>query len=699
MISDFQEKLEEPGQQVMPEEGIAPDFNRLKADFEAAITDASDVTNQMRENYETRFGIWAGQSADGKKHSREGANLQPTPWDGASDQKALIVDEIINAKAAMVCTAFQRSNMVAVPVEGTDMARAKVVSSFMKWLVSTQIPHMDREVELLAQYILEKGVALTGQFWEVCQEKSLEFIRLEEVEKQVPGITEVLADPALEDSIIGLILEQFPLASKRKAKAMIKELRETGKTSVPVLMPEYSRPVLKAFNLDEDIFIHPSATDIENAPGIYRVQYYTPAQLRGLAQAEGWNSDWVEHAIETAKGHRLTLLPETGSGNRGLLSEPDRYNNLVGVVYAYEKLADEDGVTGIYLSVFNPQLPPSDKHNGYAHFGLLGYKHGQYPFVLHRREYLSRRLHDSRGVPEVGKPYQDIIKATRDARIDASSLSVLPPMMYPQGRPPSVWGPGAKVPYRRDPKEYQFADRPTYDVTNTEVEKTALGSVREYFGIATPDADAALIGMKQQFEVNRFLKSLSFALRQVWSLYQQYGKDDVYFRVIGVGGQDMLRFEKGDPRESYDFFLSFDSIVFDREAAGEKLEAIAKVVATADRYGQVDYAEFLPLMLEAIDPAVAERIVLPKETASQKSVKEYQDLFTKAFVGIDVDISEGMPPEIGLQTLQQYVQAPEVQQRMQNKDDPLGGRLEKLAKQMQHTIAQRENAKIGRLGA
>lgn len=708
MIEDYREKLSEPGQQVMPEDGDAPDFNRLRDDFEHAVTEGSDIVNQLRTNYDTRFGIWAGQSSDGKKHAREGAKTLPTPWEGASDMKALVVDEVINAKVAMKCTSFRRANLVAVPVEGTDMARAKVVGNFMKWLVHTQMPHLDREIELLAQYIEEKGFALTGQFWETCQEKTLEIITLEQLQGyfeqqgvQPDQVLAMLKEPELQDAFVQQILGAYPGTSEKKAKRMIRELVKKGETSVPVLLPEYSRPVLRTFALGEDAFISPSATDIESAPGIYRIQRYTPAQLRGFVAAEGWDSGWVEAAIEKLKGKGIgVMLSESLIGqSRGLIDDADVDDGLITVVHAYEKLTDEDGVGAVYLTVFHPELGPCEEHDGFAQFGLLGYKHGQYPFVLHRREYLSRSLHDSRGLPEVGKSFQDVIKATRDARNDAASLSVLPPLMYPQGRPPGSWGPGARVPYRRDPGEYKYADKPTYDATNTEVEVLTLKSWKEYAGVATPDGDPTLVALKQQFEVNRFLASMGHCLRQIWSLYQQFGKDEVYFRVIGVGGQDMLKFEKGDPRESFDFYLSFDSIVFDREALAEKLENTAKIVATADRYGQVDYAEYLPLLLEAIDPAISERIVLPKEAASQKAVKEYQDMFAKMFAGIDVDYQEGQPAEMGLQVLQQWVQAPEIQQRVMNKEDPLSERVEKLYKQLQFAITQRQNAQIGRLGA
>jgi hypothetical protein len=704
MIHDFDEKLEQPGQQVMPDDGVAPDFGRVKSDFENAVADSSEIVGQMRQNYETRFAIWPGQSSDGKKRSREGSRTKPTPWDGASDLRTYLVDEVINAKVAMKCTAFRRSNLVAVPIEGTDMKRAKLVTSFMKWLVYTQMPHLDREVELLNQYIEEKGVAISGQFWERYQEKTLETITLEQLEQQMgPDIGLLLKDPALRDGFVAMIQQAMPDVKERRAKQMIRELVQTGETSIPAPLPEYSRPVFRAFNLDEDIFIHPSATDIETAPGIYRIQYYTPAQLRGFAASERWDSDWVEAAISKCLGKSVSALPDVapvGSG-RGILgpgSEESR-DGLVGVVHAYEKLTDADGICGIYLTIFNPELPPCEEHDGFAKFGLLGYKHGQYPFVLHRREYLSRRLHDSRGLPEVGKPFQDIVKATRDARNDAASLSVLPPLMHPTGRAPTEWGPGSRYGYRRSPDEVQYADKPTYDASNTEVERGAVAGWKEYCGIAHPESDPAMTALKQQFETERALASMEEALQQIWSLYQQYGKDEVWFRVIGLGGADMMQFKKGDPRERYDFYLTFDSIVFDREALNGKLETLAKLIATFDRNGQVDFSELLPIALDSVDPALAEKIVIPKEQASQKAVEEIQTMLAKMFAGIDVDWKEGMPAELGQQVLQNYAQAPEVQQRVQNEQDPLRERLEKLQKQMQFQITQRENAQIGRLGA
>ena len=85
----------DPGLQLAPAENEGPSFNLLKKAFEDCVRDNQPFIDQCRLNYETRYAIWNGQSADGKKHSREGSKVTPTPWDGASDLRVFLVDNII----------------------------------------------------------------------------------------------------------------------------------------------------------------------------------------------------------------------------------------------------------------------------------------------------------------------------------------------------------------------------------------------------------------------------------------------------------------------------------------------------------------------------------------------------------------------------------------------------------------------------
>ena len=368
--------------QEAPPEGSGPDFGTLKKSFEDCVANLQPYVDQCRDNYETRYAIWNGQSSDGRKHSREGSKIDPTPWDGASDLRVFLTDEAINAKVAMQCMAFRRANIVAIPVEGNDLKRAKTVSGFMRWLVQTQIPEIDREVELLANYVYEKGIGITGQFWEVIKEKTLATITLDQLQQQFPtmDVLMIIQNPDTAASMAA-IFEEVYQCSNRKAKKMISELLATQETTVPVVGRERSRPVVRAFNLDENLFIPHFATDLETAPAIYRVQYFTAEQLRAFVINEDWDEEWVEAAITTCRGRMLTIIPSeyTKTGSRAFSFLQTEFSTLIGVVYAYQRLSDEDGVPGVYLTVFHPDLPPDVNHMGYAKYGLLGYAHGKYP--------------------------------------------------------------------------------------------------------------------------------------------------------------------------------------------------------------------------------------------------------------------------------------------------------------------------------
>jgi hypothetical protein len=689
--------------QLAPAGEDGPDFGELQKAFQSCISNNEPFVEQCRQNYQTRYALWDGQSADGKKHSRGGSKIDPTPWDGASDLRVFLTDDAINAKVAMECMAFRAAQVVATPIEGSDIERAKIVSGFMRWLVQTQIPEIDRETELLAQYLNEKGVAATGQFWEKCQEKTLAKVTMQDLARQFDGVdVQRMLDSGTFDDDLSALFEEVFGCTKRKAKKMLAELRSSGETSVPVVGREYSRPIIRAFSLDENLFIPAWATDIEHSPAIYRIEYFTPEQLRGFVRTDGWDEAWVENAIESQRGKWLTATPPEilYPISRSFIWQEQRFHDLIGVVYAYQRLSDEDGIPGIYLTVFNPNMPPdstTNPHDGYAKFGLLGYAHGQYPFVLHRREYLSRRLHDSRGIPEPGKPWQDSIKAHKDSRIDAASMAILPPLMYPIGRPPARWGAGARVPERRS-GEYHFADRPAPDMNTDESERLLRDDFREYVGFSAPGGDVTFAAWKNKFDVDKFLRCWAKAYRQVWKLYQQFGSDEVYFRVIGLKKAEPSLMTKGDPREDFDVAITFDVDTMNPEIWEKKLEAIAKIATTTDREGTVDWAQLTQVLLESVDVNIAERILQPKETSQIKFMQEEKGALSNIFAGFEEDIKIGSPAQLGLQIISQYVQTPDVAQRLQS-DEAFRKRLEKRAKQYQFQITQQENARIGQLGA
>lgn len=690
----------DPGLQLAPAENEGPNFNLLKKAFEDCVRDNQPYIDQCRLNYETRYAIWNGQSADGKKHAREGSKVSPTPWDGASDLRVFLVDNIINKKVAMEVMAFKRANLSAVPVESTDAARSQVVSNFMRWLIQTQIPEVDREIEIASNYLNEKGIAIMGTFWEKKREKVLVTVKLEDLQEQFPQIdvAALIQDEQAAEDLKSIFEEQYG-CSKKKAGAMLRELRKTGETSVPMEGPERSYPIIRAFNLDEQVFIPSFSTDLEMAAGIYRVEYFTAEKLRSMVKEDGWDEGWVESAIQKARGKLITISPSEYLQpiSRSFVYTQQRFTDRIGVVYAYQRLSDEDGCPGIYCTIFNPLVPPDSEQDGYAKSGLLGYAHGQYPFTLFRREYLSRKLHDSRGVPEPGKPWQDQIKAHKDSRIDAASIAILPPICYPQGRPPGRWGPGAMISERRA-NEYHYADRPAPDMNTENSEHLLESSFKEYNGFAAQDGDQNIDPIYNQFEIDKFLSCLAKVFRQVWKLYKQYGKEEVMFRVMGVKDAEGLVFEKGEADEEFDFYLSWDVQSTDFKKMSEKWTAIIQAAQSLDRDGVIDWSALCQMFIANIDPNAAERILRPVQAGQQKIVDDEHADLAQIFAGIPRNIKIGTPPQLGLQVMQQYLQSPDVQQRYQQ-DEAFRERIDARAKQYSFQQTQQQNAQIGKLGA
>jgi hypothetical protein len=528
-------------------------------------------------------------------------------------------------------------------------------------------------------------------------------LRLEDFQRQAPNIdvAAALADPAMADQFVAMIENQFGVSPK-KAKSVLSDLTTNGEANVPMDGKKKNRPIIRSFNLDRDLFIPTWATDIEHSPYIFRVEYYTAEQLRGFINTDGWDASWVEKAIKTCRGQFISPMPDATqqpiSRSFVYIDRKIMVTDMIGVVYAYQRLSNpDDNITGIYLTIFHPRLPADSDQPGYAKFGLLGYAHGEYPFVLHRAEYLSRRIHDSRGLPEPGKPWQDQLKVHRDSRIDAASISIIPPLMYPIGRPPSRWGPGSRIPERKL-NEYHYADKPAPDGNTDDSEMKLVETWREYAGIRSGDGDPTMTNAKNQYEIEKYLSGWARAYKQVWKLFQQFGDEKTFFRVIGVQKAQPQVFMKGDPSEDYDIYLNYDVLSGDSEHQKEKFIAIAQLAQTLDRNGQFDYGSFLQLALSSIDPVLGEQVMLPKDTASQKNVDDMHALLGQTFSGVQRDLPIGMPPQLALQTIQTYLQSPDVAQRFANKQDPFQERMTRLIKQAQFQMQQQQNAVIGKIG-
>ena len=663
-----------------------PDINYLAETYRRTQADLGEWLDRRQRDYDVRNCMWSGKSDDFKKHSNLSSTGEVFPWDGASDQEIRMVDNQINKCVAMVMNAARQAHIVATPVESGDIERANVISMFLRWLINTKMEEFYDQLELGLNHFFEKGLMCHYVWYDSQELKQQQTIRLDELAQALPQIAQAIQDGSMDEELSSAIKDQFKV-SKAKAKGMLRELRKEGSTTIPVTRQVINRPRLKALAPDEDVFWPNYTIDPQEAPYVFHVLHMTPEQLRAKIASEGWDEEFVEKAMELSQH---TQRDDTLYNVRQMDEVIRDDDETIRIVYCYQRLLDEDDVPGIYCTIMHPDVPDL-----YAKHELLDYAHGKYPFVITKYEQTSKRLYSSRSIPELGEPLQQVMKIETDSMIDRQSLATLPPLEHPLGRPPTKWGPGVRVPYRT-PGEIRWADTPRFDGGNVEVRRYIQEMFDKYFGNFAPGVDQVESQNKQQAVINKVFTHLKYVLEQVWTLYQQYGPDAEFFRVTGM--QDVQKFNKGRPGERFDFYLQFDVATQDPQQMLERVKAIAELAPALDRSGTLDTEKLLQLAVGQIMPGASEKIIIPKETASQKAVDEERQTIAELVAGVPPNVRPQDAHELKMQVFQQWLSQPDIQQKAQQ-DPALQERIQTYMQQRQMQIQQKQNAEIGRLGA
>jgi hypothetical protein len=666
-----------------------PDINYLAETYRKTQADLGEWLDRRQRDYDVRNCMWSGKSDDFKKHSNLSQTGDVFPWDGASDQEIRMVDNQINKCVAMVMNAVRQAHIVATPTESGDIERANVISMFLRWLINTKMEEFYDQLELGLNHFFEKGLMCHYVWYDSQDLKQQQTIRLDEIAQALPEIAEAIQDGSMDNELSSAIKDQFNVSKAKaaKAKGMLRELRNDGTTTIPVTRQVINRPRLKALAPDEDVFWPNYTIDPQEAPYVFHVLHMTPEQLRAKIASEGWNEEFVEKAMELAQN---TQRDDTLYNIRQMDEAIRDDDETIRIVYCYQRLLDEDDIPGIYCTILHPDVPDL-----YAKHELLDYAHGKYPFVITKYEQTSKRLYSSRSIPELGEPLQQVMKIETDSMIDRQSLATLPPLEHPLGRPPSKWGPGVRVPYRT-PGEIRWADTPRFDGGNVEVRRYIQEMFDKYFGNFAPGVDQVESQNKQQAVINKVFTHLKYVFDQVWTLYQQYGPDAEFFRVTGM--QDVQKFNKGRANERFDFYLQFDVATQDPQQMLERVRAIAELAPALDRSGTLDTERLLQLAVGQILPGASEKVMIPKETASQKAIEEERQTIAELVAGVPPNVRPQDSHELKMQVFQQWLSQPDIQQKAQQ-DQALQERIQNYMQQRQMQITQKQNAVIGRLGA
>jgi len=660
-----------------------PNVRALVDAFDRTANDLEFYFNQCRDSYDYRRNIWPGKSDDLRKHGADAF-----PWDGAADTETHIINERINRYVAIFMSALARANIRAYPVEMGDLGRARTVSAFLKWMVASYIPQFRRQMELGANYLLERGLVVTYVGWQREDRTFKQTLNLDQLMAISPDLVKMILEKENDDKLILLLQQQFNNIPEKKAKRILNDLRKTGNAEFPVVRRSVDRPLVQVVAPDGDVLFPAYATDPQRVPYCFWRVLMTAQELRNKISTEGWDKDWVEYVIENCKEAGDPLRIERRNQFAYTTVTYDA-SELFEVVYGYQRLIDEeDNSEGIYCTVFHRQVFGNVNVPDHAKFELLnGYE--DYPFVVTKLSEDNKRLYDIQSVPELLKGIQWQVKTERDSRTDRNSLATLPPIMHPVGNAPSDWGPGRYIPYRRA-GEFQFGPTPVYNPGSVEMERTQLEQADKILGL---DINNPLAGIQQQYFVDKFLTHVRDVLRLAYKCYQRFGPDQVFFRVTGVS--DPQRFNKGDPNENFDIIINYDVMSNDPDNMEAQLKQFAAMLQL-DKNGRINVDMLIELGAASINPVMADAILRSANEATDQITKQVTDDLSKIYAGIEV----GARPngaQIALQVIQSYVQQPDVSQRLQA-DQAFQARLQKYVQQYQFQITQAQNAQIGRIG-
>jgi len=664
-----------------------PSIETLRNAYSETVIDLEGYFDLCRNSYDDRRNDWAGKSRDHRKHGADAF-----PWEGAADMEAHTIDERITRLVSLFMSALNRANVRAFPVEAGDIARSVVVSGFLKWMVSSgYIPRFKREMELGANYLLERGILLTYVGWHREDRRFLQELSLEQIAQNSPELAQAIVSGVADGEITALIEAAFEGISESRAKKALKDLKETGVAELPVVRRQIDAPEVKTLAPDGDFFFPSYVTDPQRAPYCFWRTYYTPQELENKVVTDGWNKDFVDYVIGHYRGISIdvTNREENLSRNSTLNNSAYESNDLIELVYGYQRLIDqEDGSEGIYCTVFHKDFSGNDLAPGYAKFELLnGYE--DYPVVVTKLSEDSKRLYDTPTIPDVLRGIQNQIKVERDSRIDRNSIATLPPILHPVGQAPTDWGPGRMIPYRRK-GDLDFAPAPSLNSGSIEIEQTMEAQADRLCGL---DERSQISQIRQQFLVDKFLQHSAEVLRMCYRCFQRFGPDSIFFRVTGF--PDPQVFDKGSAEENFDIVVNYDVLNSDTESQEKKLEQIV-ALTQMDRSGRINIDRLLDTVANAIDPVLADSILQPTEVAQEQIVKKVTDDLAKIYSGIEVN-AQPNGAQIALQLIQQYVQQPDITQRLQT-DQSFAARIEKYSSQYTFQLQQMQNAQIGRLG-
>lgn len=651
--------------------GKRPKVKALRHALQSAIDGAPFYYGRMRLAEDTAWCLWDSQWEDGRKH---GDDDDPAfPFEDASDTRVRLVERYLH-EANMICDqAFLRGDMRFGPMEGGDVDLAARCTVLLKALLSTQMaPEIHRERRLTRRWRNLYGQSMTGIDWNrdtryVLEDMSLKTLieafgyapALQQLNvdyadprqlmmalqnlsmpaqfrEQLGNAADLLINPERTKELIQTMQAIFPTAHPGYLRQAAKEFQRTGKAKMPMKYVLRDQPRWKALRMFDHAFCPVNTLDPATAEWIAIRETLTEAQMLGRAKDENWKQSFVD-AVEGSRGQsavaemqawrsqrRRMRASGTESWDRPHEDVRDRYE----VFHMTYEAVDESGCPALYTTVL--QLNEATEGNTagseeeqYGKHEMLDYAHGRLPFVGHVMNQTSETFLDNVGIPYLLYTYQSEVKTLRDARIDATSLSISPPVVrHARDMDTALFlAPNAEI-EERIPNSTRFLTPPVdRNYQAVELERTIYEDAGNLMGAMDATVPPPRVELKVGAVAEKYLEEMQECGRMTWSLVQQFFPAQRVDRISpGLGEKWGELQERSAILQQWDLRLIFDARELDTQFRIKKLELL-EAVTKSDVFGVIDQHKRIELELRIIDPHWADILVQDKESAANKEIE------------------------------------------------------------------------------
>lgn len=385
---------------------------QIDKDIQSAANDRSGWNERQDNHTRKRYGI---------RHPKS------FPWVGAANYMLPQIDSDINRlKPAYINLAYGVSPVVNYePFGPEDVEPARKREILMDWRLTKQMKTF-KDYALGVDYALHRGYTLFKISWKYETRTYTEILDLAEMDTEV---VDAMFMPEITDDILFHIIAEALKPDLRiqenvdAIKAAIAEFRE-GKTRFEIEFIEKSenRADMKACDPRQDVTFPIGTTDIQNAYFIDYRFWASKNDIKNAMKAERFE-EFSDDDIDSwgTRSYQLTQADNLKAIRDGVTMQK-RHEDLIlmhEVCTWYD--VNGDGIDERVITTY-PDSDPS----AVLRFIEVPYDHGQFPYVVVRRELNDAEIMSSRGIPALDDDFQSGISTLFNQDIDAGTISNTP---------------------------------------------------------------------------------------------------------------------------------------------------------------------------------------------------------------------------------------------------------------------------------